>query len=79
MPAEYQRVYDEIAEKIRSRAAGYLPGDRLHTIEQLRLEYEVSATTMKTALTLLGRDGWTRGIQGKGTFVAAQPPGATPD
>jgi DNA-binding GntR family transcriptional regulator len=74
MPAEYERVYAGIAEKITGGVKGYHPGDRLPTIEQLRVEYDVSATTVKTALTLLGRDGWTRGIQGKGTFVAANPP-----
>lgn len=74
MPAEYERVYAGVVEKIAERAEGYQPGDRLPTINALADEYAVSATTTKTALTLLGRDGWTRGVQGKGTFVAEQPP-----
>lgn len=74
MPAEYQRVYDGIAEKIAKGDEGYRPGDRLPTIAVLADEYHVSGTTTKTALTLLGRDGWTRGVQGKGTFVADRPP-----
>lgn len=74
MPAEYERVYAGVARKISDGVDGYLPGDRLPTIEQLAREYTVSGTTVKTALTLLGRDGWTRGVQGKGTFVADHPP-----
>lgn len=74
VPAEYERVYAGVVRKITGRAEGYHPGDRLPTIAQLADEYDVSQTTTKTALTLLGRDGWTRGVQGKGTFVAADPP-----
>jgi DNA-binding GntR family transcriptional regulator len=78
MPAEYERVYAEVATKIVERAEGYRPGDRLPTINDLADEFGVSATTTKTALTLLGRDGWTRGVQGKGTFVADEPPARLP-
>lgn len=74
MPAEYERVYAGVAQKITGKAENYLPGDRLPTIVQMAREYDVSQTTVKTALTLLGRDGWTRGVQGKGTFVADSPP-----
>lgn len=74
MPAEYERVYAEVVQKITDKVKRYHPGDRLPTIVQLAGEYHVSQTTVKTALTLLGRDGWTRGVQGKGTFVADSPP-----
>lgn len=74
MPAEYERVYAGVARKIAEGRRGYLPGDKLPTIEQLADEYRLSQTTVKTALTLLGREGWTRGVQGKGTFVADNPP-----
>jgi DNA-binding GntR family transcriptional regulator len=74
MPAEYERVYAGITEKITGGAAGYAPKERLPTIAELAAEYMVGQTTVKTALTLLGRDGWLRGIQGKGTFVADDPP-----
>lgn len=77
MPAEYERVYAGVSQKIADGVVQYRPGDQLPTIEQLAAEYLVSKTTVKTALTLLGRDGWTRGVQGKGTYVAAQPPGAS--
>jgi DNA-binding GntR family transcriptional regulator len=80
MPAEYQRVYDGVVKNITEGVNGYEPGTRLPTIADLAAEYGVSQTTTKTALTLLGRDGWTRGVQGKGTFVADHPPsGASTD
>ena len=74
MPAYYERVYAGISQKITNRVEGYRPGDRLPTIAQMADEYAVAQTVVKTALTLLGRDGWTRGVQGKGTFVADRPP-----
>ena len=74
MPAYYERVYAGISRKITEGAEGYRPGDKLRTIVQLADEYGVAQTVVKTALTLLGRDGWTRGVQGKGTFVADEPP-----
>lgn len=79
MPAYYERVYTGISQKIASRVDGYHPGDRLPTIAQLAGEYAVAGTVVKTALTLLGRDGWTRGVQGKGTFVADDPPSVQTD
>lgn len=74
MPAYYERVHAGISQKIAEGLEGYHPGDKLPTIAQLAEEYGVAQTVVKTALTLLGRDGWTRGVQGKGTFVADQPP-----
>lgn len=74
MPSDYERVYAGVSQKITERVEGYLPGDRLPTIGQLALQYETSETTVKFALNLLRRDGWTRGHQGKGTFVADTPP-----
>lgn len=74
MPSDYERVYAGIAGKITQGVDGYQPGKRLPTIAALGAEYDVSQTTVKLALTLLGRDGWTRGHQGKGTFVADDPP-----
>jgi GntR family transcriptional regulator len=79
VPAEYERVYDGVSQKIAEGVDGYHPKERLPTIRELAVEYDVSQTTVKTALTLLGRDGWTRGVQGKGTFVAADPPLSAPN
>lgn len=74
MPSDYERVYAGVSQKITEKVDGYLPGDRLPTIALLAVEYGTSETTVKFALNLLGRDGWTHGRQGKGTFVADIPP-----
>jgi DNA-binding GntR family transcriptional regulator len=74
MPSDWERVHDGISGKIASGAEGYAPGNRLPTIAGLAAEYATSQTTVKLALTLLGREGWTRGHQGKATFVADHPP-----
>lgn len=72
--AEYERVFNGVSRKIAARLEGYRPGDRLPTIDGLAAEYDVSGTTVKTALVLLRQGGWTIGRQGKGTFVAENPP-----
>ena len=77
--ADYERVYDGISGKIRARAPGYQPGQRIPTIVALAAEYDTGQTTVKLALTLLERDGWTHGRQGKGTFVADNPPNVVPE
>lgn len=74
MPSDWERVRAGIAEKITKGEPGYLPGERIPTIGRLADEYGTSDTTVKLALTVLGREGWTRGHQGKGTFVADEPP-----
>lgn len=74
MSSDWERVHAGISEKIAKREPGYLPTEKLPTITQLAEQYGTSETTVKLALTLLGREGWTRGHQGKGTFVADDPP-----
>lgn len=74
MPSDWERVHTGISEKIAKGEPGYLPGDKLPTIVQLADQYGTSGTTVKLALFALGREGWTRGQQGKGTFVADDPP-----
>lgn len=74
MPSDWERVYDGVRQKIIDGDAGYEPGDRLPTIAALASEYRTSQTTVKLGLFALGRDGWTRGHQGKGTFVTDNPP-----
>lgn len=72
VPAKYQRVYDAIADSIRTGA--YKPGEKLPSIVALAADLDAGQSTVKIALTLLGRDGWTRGQQGQATFVADDPP-----
>ena len=45
-------------------------GDKLPSIVRLADAYEVSQTTVKTALLILRQTGLVIGRQGKGTFVA---------
>jgi DNA-binding FadR family transcriptional regulator len=69
--AEYERVIEAIQEQITS---GQLqPGDRLPSIAKLAEQYETSRTTVKDALRILHRERWTRGQQGKATFVVGVP------
>jgi len=71
--AGYQRVIEAIQEQIRS---GQLkPGQPLPSIVKLAELYETSQTSVKDALRILHREGWTRGQQGKGTYVVGVPEG----
>lgn len=74
VPALWEIVYAGISGKIAEGIEGYRPGDELPTILSLASEYKVGQSTVKLALFALGRDGWTRGQQGKRTFVADTPP-----
>lgn len=72
VPAKYQYAYDEVVARVRD--GRWPPGHKLPTIRDLAAELGVGQSTLKIALTLLGRDGWTRGQQGDGTYVADTPP-----
>ncbi|WFE45280.1 winged helix-turn-helix domain-containing protein [Verrucosispora sp. WMMD1129] len=68
----YQQVIDDITASIR---AGTLkPGDKLPSIAQLCEQYAASDTPIKRALWQLDTTGWIETHQGKGSFVAANPP-----
>lgn len=71
---EYQRVAADIQRGIRE---GRLkPGDRLPTRRELAAQYQVSDVTIDTAMVVLKAGGWVRGHQGRGTYVADDPPAA---
>jgi DNA-binding GntR family transcriptional regulator len=72
VPAEYERVYESVVARIRS--GEWQPGAKLPSISAMAGLFDTSQTTVKSALMLLGRDGWTRGQQGKATYVADAPP-----
>ena len=67
---DYQRVTDDLRAKIRSGAAGYLPGDKLPTKRQLMSIYDVNQQSVDTAMILLKAEGLVVGHQGRGTYVA---------
>ena len=71
-PADYKRVVDAITEQIR--AGELAPGDKLPTYAQLAEQFKISVTTAQTALRILRERGLVEGHQGKGTFVAENPP-----
>jgi DNA-binding GntR family transcriptional regulator len=72
VPAKYQVAYDEVVRRIRTGV--YQPGEKLPPIRELAVDLKVGQSTLKSALVLLQRDGWTRGQQGDGVYVADEPP-----
>ena len=76
MPAKYQVAYDEVVRRIRTGV--YQPGEKLPPIRELAADLKVGQSTLKSALLLLQRDGWTRGQQGDGVYVADEPPEQSP-
>lgn len=74
----YRRaIADDIKSKIR--AGEYEPGQQLPRQYELAAAYGCSLEPVKRALEDLERDGWTYTQQGKGTFVAADPPLSAPN
>lgn len=69
---EYQRVADDLREQIR--AGRLLPGEKLPTKKQLAAKYGVGETSIDSAMLLLRSERWVRGHQGRGVFVADEPP-----
>lgn len=76
VPAKYQVAYDEIVRRIQ--AGIYQPKQPLPPIRELAAELAVGQSTLKTALMLLEKDGWTRGQQGDRIYVTDEPPGQGP-
>ncbi|MEU7617161.1 winged helix-turn-helix domain-containing protein [Micromonospora rifamycinica] len=68
----YERVVDDVTASIH---AGTLkPGDKLPSIAQLVEQYGISHTMIKFALRILGERGLIETHQGKGSYVAPEPP-----
>jgi GntR family transcriptional regulator len=67
--------YAQLADVLRGRIArGLLKrGDRLPTLEDLMLEFDVARVTVRQAIELLSREGLISAQQGRGTFVTAAP------
>jgi GntR family transcriptional regulator len=67
-----QRIIDDVRGRI---ASGELqPGDQLPSISQMRIVYDASDTPIKAALAWLDATGYIRRHQGKGVYVAENPP-----
>jgi GntR family transcriptional regulator len=69
----YDRVITDVIASIQSGALQ--PGDKLPSIAELCTQYSASPTPIKLALRILDERGWIEVHHGKGSFVAAKPPG----
>lgn len=71
-----QPLYEQVIEDvIRSIRSGTLqPGDKLPSIAELCEQYRASPTPIRLALRILDERGWIEVHQGKGSFVAPEPP-----
>lgn len=71
----YKQIYQSIKDKILS---GELrPKDRVPSEQEFMDEFMVSKITVKNALAVLVDEGLVTRIQGKGTFVSADPTSLT--
>ncbi|MEV7007200.1 winged helix-turn-helix domain-containing protein [Streptosporangium sp. NPDC051022] len=70
----YLQIVDELRDQIRS---GALPaGTALPSIAQLCERFDVSASVVKSAISVLRTEGTVIGQQGKGVFVREVPAAA---
>ncbi|GAA1506445.1 GntR family transcriptional regulator [Sphaerisporangium rubeum] len=72
--------YLQIADDLRAQiSSGALPaGQALPSIRELCERYEVSASVVKAAISVLRTEGHVIGQQGKGVFVRDRPPADQP-
>ncbi|GAA1264654.1 hypothetical protein Psi02_63930 [Planotetraspora silvatica] len=63
----YLQIVDELRDQIR--AGSLAPGAALPSIAQLCERFEVSASVVKSAISVLRTEGLVIGQQGKGVFV----------
>jgi DNA-binding GntR family transcriptional regulator len=74
--AEFVPDYRRVAEDIRAgiRDGRLPPGTKLPVRRLLCEQYGVSSITVDNAMLILKSEGWVRGHQGRGTYVADDPP-----
>ncbi|MCC5582102.1 winged helix-turn-helix transcriptional regulator [Microtetraspora sp. AC03309] len=70
----YLQIVDELRAQIR--AGSLPPGTALPSIAQLCERFEVSASVVKSAISVLRTEGLVVGQQGKGVFVREAPASA---
>lgn len=66
----YKKIYNELKKRINSHI--YAPETQLPLESELQAEFEVSAITIKKALSMLTEEELLNRIPGKGTFVCSQ-------
>ena len=69
---DYRRIAEDIRAQIRDGRLA--PGAQLPTRGELIVAYSVSGGTIDAALLVLKTEGWLRGHQGRGVYVADTPP-----
>jgi GntR family transcriptional regulator of arabinose operon len=69
--AKYQRIADEIREKILSQS--FQVGKAIPTELQLQKSYQVSRDTVRKAVSVLVNEGFLRREKGSGTYVNELP------
>jgi len=72
----YQQIATVIAARIRSGT--YEPRRAIPSESELCVEFDVSRNTVRAAIRLLGEQGFTTAVKGKGTFVVAELPPVEP-
>nr|MDT0661390.1 winged helix-turn-helix domain-containing protein [Micromonospora sp. DSM 115978] len=65
--SDRQRIAQDIRDKIASGEYG--PGDKLPSLRELTVLYQVSAEPVRSALLILQAEGLLEGRQGKGVYV----------
>jgi GntR family transcriptional regulator len=64
-------LYLQVASTLARRIEGgqWQPGQKISTLEELGVEFQVARVTVRQAIEVLQNDGLVRCRQGKGTFV----------
>lgn len=70
VPMSSNAIYLDLRDRIQRGEAGYRPGDRLPTQDELADLYSVSRATITRAYLLLTHDGLIESRGGAGTYVA---------
>jgi DNA-binding GntR family transcriptional regulator len=63
-----EQIVEDMADRIAT--GEYQPGDQLPSYRELAVDYNVSHTTIATAIRILRWRGLVVGVPGRGTFVA---------
>lgn len=71
----YRRIVEDVRRQIE--AGDLRPGDQLPSMTQLKAQYGVSNTVVRSAMLILQSEGLVEGHQGKGVFVR-EPTGEEP-
>jgi DNA-binding GntR family transcriptional regulator len=74
---DHERISADIRRQIRD--GRLVPGELLPTRHKLAGRYDVSPGTIDRALLTLKVEGYVRGHQGRGNFVADAPPAGQSD